>query len=332
MHCDSRSRAQSKRWMDLGLTNRLLSARLFCALFVLLAATASASAQPKQPKVLMIGIDGCRFDAILYSQAKLLKKVINEGGHTDKCDVLDNIPTKADTASGAGWATILTGLWADRHNVLGNDFKDSRLHECPSVLHLANKVKPKLECIALVTWPDIQEHICKGHKGCRMVFDGDKKGYKEGDRVMTEVALDVLKTKNPDLLFLYFGHLDSVGHGYGFHPKSPRYTNGIEDIDDHLIRIFKALDARPKRAGEDWLVMFFTDHGGQGRGHGGGRTVPEIRTGFLIVHGEAAVKGKIADKVTNADIVPTALTHLGIAIDPAWRLEGRAVGLKKRDR
>lgn len=155
---------------------------------------------------------------------------------------------------------------------------------------------------------------------------------KDGDRVLTEAALAVLKNENPDLLFLYFGHLDSVGHGYGFHPKSPKYTNGIEEIDDHLIRIFKALDARPKRATEDWLVLFFTDHGGQGRGHGGGRTVPEIRMGFLIVHGDGAQKGKIADKVSNADIVPTALTHLGIAIDANWRLEGRAVGLKKRDR
>ena len=310
----------------------MIEVRIFVLLVLCLGTAGSVNAQQKQPKVLLIGIDGCRFDAILYSQAKLLKKYLNEGAYTDQCDVLDNKGTKADTASGAGWASILTGVWADRHNVLGNDFAGNRLNDCPSILHLANKAKPKLQCTALVTWAPIQQDICKGHAGCRLILDGDKKGYKDGDRVLTEAALDVLKSENPDLLFLYFGHLDSVGHGYGFHPKSPKYTNGIEEIDDHLIRIFKALDARPKLATEDWLVLFFTDHGGQGRGHGGGRTVPEIRTGFLIVHGEGAQKGKIADKVSNADIVPTALTHLGIAIDPNWRLEGRAVGLKKRDR
>ncbi|MBM3997828.1 MAG: nucleotide pyrophosphatase [Planctomycetes bacterium] len=304
---------------------------LLCCL-LLGGPAAPVFAQQENPKVLMIGIDGCRFDAILYSQAKLLKQYIKDGGHTDKCDVLDNIPTKADTASGAGWSSILTGVWADRHNVLGNDFAGNRLKDCPSILHLANRTNPKLQCIALATWQPIHEHICQRHDGCRFVFDGDKKGYKDGDRVMTQAAIDVLKTENPDLLFLYFGHLDSVGHGYGFHPKSPKYTNGIEEIDDHLIRIVKALDARPKRGTEDWLVMFFTDHGGQGKGHGGGRTVPEIRTGFLILHGAAAARGKITDKVTNVDIVPTALTHLGIAIDPNWRLPGRAVGLKKRQK
>lgn len=308
----------------LGLTVRTV---VFLILF--LGLPAIASAQQKQPKVLLIGIDGCRFDAILYSQARLLKKCINEGAFTEQCDVLGDKPTKADTASGAGWASILTGVWADRHNVLGNDFTGNLLRECPSVLHLANKAKPKLQCTALVTWQPMQEHIFRGHVGCRLILDGDKKGYKDGDRIMTEAALDVLKNENPDLLFLYFGHLDSVGHGYGFHPKSPKYTNGIEEIDDHLIRIFKAIEARPKLAAENWLVLFFTDHGGQGRGHGGGRTVPEIRTGFLIVHGESAQKGKIRAKVTNADILPTALTHLGVAIDPGWRLEGRAVGLKK---
>jgi predicted AlkP superfamily pyrophosphatase or phosphodiesterase len=297
---------------------------------LLLGLPATALAQAKQPKVLMIGIDGCRFDAILYSQAKLLKQCIKDGAYSDQCDVLDNKGTKADTASGAGWASILTGVWADRHNVLGNDFTGNRLAECPSILHLANKAKPKLQCTALVTWAPIQQEICKGHAGCRLILDGDKKGYKDGDRILTEAALDVLKDENPDLLLLYFGHLDSVGHGYGFHPKAPKYTNGIEEIDDHLIRIFASLQARATFAKEDWLALFFTDHGGQGRGHGGGRTIPEIRTGFLIVHGESAQKGKLNEKLTNADIVPTALTHLGIPLEAAWKLEGRPVGLKKK--
>jgi hypothetical protein len=29
------------------------------------------------------------------------------------------------------------------------------------------------------------------------------------------------------------------------------------------------------------------------------------------------------------DVVPTALTHLGVAIKPEWGLDGKAVGLAK---
>lgn len=284
--------------------------------------------QIKKPKVLMIGIDGCRFDAILYSQAKLLKEKIKSGAYSDQCDVLDRKGTKADTASGSGWSTILTGVWADRHRVLGNDFKNNDLQNCPSILQLLQKKKPQLNGLALVTWKPIKEFICKNQDGCHLVLDGDLKGYKEADKQMATAAVNVLQKKDPDLLFIYFGHTDSVGHGYGFHPKSPKYTNGIEEVDGHLRRVFNALQNRSTIAEEDWLTLIFTDHGGQGRGHGGGRTIPEMRNGFLIVHGDKAAKGRIESNVTNVDIVPTALAHLGIELDPSWRLEGKAVGLK----
>src|SRR5438874_1889394 len=119
----------------------------------------SASAGEKQPKVLLVGIDGCRYDAILYSQARHLKVLAKEGAYTDRCDVLGERETKADTASGAGWSTILTGVLADRHNVLGNDFKDNKLKDCPNLFQLVAKSKPKAECIALVNWPPFHEHI-----------------------------------------------------------------------------------------------------------------------------------------------------------------------------
>jgi predicted AlkP superfamily pyrophosphatase or phosphodiesterase len=275
--------------------------------------------------VLLIGIDGCRFDAILYSQAKHLKNLIAAG---DRCDVLGNRETKADTASGPGWSSILTGVWADRHQVFGNDFRGNRLQECPNLLQLVAKARPKAECVAIVTWAPIQEHILKGQMGCRLTLDGDKKGYKEGDRVTTGAAVEVMEKENPDLMFVHFGEVDSAGHGFGFHPKSPKYTNATEEVDLQLGRVLDALKARPETAQEDWFILVCTDHGGQGKGHGGGRIIPETRTGFLIVHGASAQKGKIAGKTTNADIVPTALTHLKIAIDPAWKLDGRAVGLK----
>jgi hypothetical protein len=242
--------------------------------------------------------------------------------------VLGERLTRADTASGPGWSTILTGVLADKHEVYGNDFRGNRLAKWPSVFHRASAARPKAGCVALVSRAPMKEHILKGHPGCRLVVDGDKKGYKDGDRLVADEAVKVLQREGPDLLFVYFGHTDSAGHGYGFHPRSPRYTNAIEEADEHLGRVLGALRRRPTFAREDWLIVVCTDHGGKGRGHGGGRTVPEVRTGFLIVHGRSALKGRLKGVVPTADVVPTVLSHLGIAVDPAWKLDGKVVGLK----
>src|SRR5207342_1190893 len=97
--------------------------------------------------------------------------LIKEGVYNDRCDVLGERETKADTASGAGWASILTGVWADRHLIYGNDFKGNKLDECPSLLHLVYKTKPKAECVALVSWAPMKDDILKGQKGCVLTFD-----------------------------------------------------------------------------------------------------------------------------------------------------------------
>jgi len=279
-------------------------------------------------KVLLVGIDGTRLDAIEYSQAKSLKVLLAAGAYTDKCDVLGDRETKADTASGSGWATILTGKFADKHNILGNDFRGNTLADCPSILHRIKKAKPEKTGKALITWVPMHEFIFGENVGSKLVMDGDKKGYKDGDLKTGDAAVACLKDENPDFLFVYFGNTDAAGHGYGFHPKSPKYTNAIEEVDGYLTRVLDAIKARTTYAKEDWLIIICTDHGGQGKGHGGGAKIPEIRNGFLIIAGSAAAKGKIEGKTTNADIVPTALKHLGIAVEPDWKLDRKVVGLK----
>lgn len=161
----------------------------------------------------------------------------------------------------------------------------------------------------------------------RLVLDGDKKGYKDGDKQAADEAVKYLADGDPAVLFVYFGHVDNTGHGYGFHPKSPKYTNAIEEADAHLGRVLEAIEKRGTRKQEDWLVVVTTDHGGKGRGHFPGAKEPEIRTGFLIVSGASATKERLKGKTATVDVVPTVLTHLGIPIDPDWKLDGKSVGL-----
>jgi hypothetical protein len=86
---------------------------------------------------------------------------------------------------------------------------------------------------------------------------------------------------------------------------------------------------RPAYVREDWLIVVCTDHGGREKDHGHGEHVPDIRTGLLILQGPAVRAGRIPGATCNADVAATALTHLGVPIKPEWKLDGRAVGLRK---
>jgi predicted AlkP superfamily pyrophosphatase or phosphodiesterase len=298
-------------------------------LLALCAAPAPAEERPAK-KVLFIGIDGCRPDAIPAAvEAVNLKALIKEGAYSDKTDVLGDRKTGADTATGPGWASALTGVWADRHGVTDNAFRTPHFDQYPTFFRRLKESRRDAVTVALVTWLPFKEHYFPASDGCRLVLDGDKKGYLEGDKAVAREAVKVLGEPNLDAAFVYFGNVDSAGHGYGFHPKSPRYTKEIETVDGYIGDVLKALRARTTYAKEDWLVIVCTDHGGQGRGHGAGEKVPESRTGFLILHGPSVEKGTIEGKTYNVDVAATVLTHLGVAIKPEWKLDGRAVGLKK---
>jgi arylsulfatase A-like enzyme len=48
----------------------------------------------------------------------------------------------------------------------------------------------------------------------------------------------------------------------------------------------------------------------------------------MVVSGDGAKPGVIAGEHGQVDLVPTALEHLGVELDPGWKLDGEAVGLK----
>jgi hypothetical protein len=79
---------------------------------------------------------------------------------------------------------------------------------------------------------------------------------------------------------------------------------------------------------ESWLVLVATDHGRTAEGSHGGES-PDETTVFFLASGPAAVRGGPARPPAVVDVAVTALAHLGIEIDPAWELDGEAVGLRK---
>jgi hypothetical protein len=267
--------------------------------------------KPPQKKVLIIGIDGCRPDALLAAKAPHLHGLIKNGAFSDKAQTGDM------TASGSGWGSLLTGVWREKHGVRGNDFKLANFGEYPDLLLRIKKARPTSYVASIVHWDPIQQLIVK---------KADVNDAYKTDAQVSQAACKLLSEKNPDLLFVHLDDVDGAGHKYGFDPKLPKYLDAIAKADEYVGDMLQALEKRPTYREEDWLVIVSTDHGGSGKGHGA--NIPEHRTIFLIVSGPSAARGTIEPAPVIVDIVPTAFQHLGIPVEAKWGLDGKAVGLK----
>jgi predicted AlkP superfamily pyrophosphatase or phosphodiesterase len=272
-----------------------------------------------------LGIDGCRTDALLAAETPHLHRLIQEGAFSQTNDVLGDRPTGADTVSGPGWSNILTGVWPDKHGVLNNEFRNPNYRQYPNVLRLLKQERPQAQVAALVNWKPLVDHVIPEADGGLLVADGEQVNYVEGDRRVTEAAIQMLTEKDPELLFVYWGQVDVAGHNHGFHPHVPEYMQALKTVDGHVGQVLDAMRRRPSYPREDWLTIVCTDHGGHGTGHGGGQNAAEVRTTFLIFHGPSITQGEIQKPTANVDIVATAFTHLGVPLRAEWKLDGRGL-------
>ena len=295
---------------------------------LLLNAGAIAGETPaKIKKVLLIGIDGCRPDALEAAHTPNLDALIKDGVLVLNTKIIGERETDADTISGPGWSNILCGVWPDKHGVKNNEFKGSNYSAYPHFFARLKEQRPTAFTVSLEDWEPIKRFIVSAADIAES-FVPPNKDYAISDQWMANTACEILQNKNPDAMFIYFGNVDETGHKKVFHPDSPAYIGAIELADRQLGPVLAALRGRKTLAQEDWLIVVCTDHGGIGTNHGGGRNKPEIHDVFLIVSGPAAPK-KVDGPTSHVDIVPTLLTHLGVTIKPEWKLDGRPVGVKQ---
>jgi predicted AlkP superfamily pyrophosphatase or phosphodiesterase len=292
------------------------------------AADVSSPAKSPSGRVLFIGIDGCRFDALDAAHAPRLDRLRSEGCYSDKTQILGKRYRASDTVSGPGWSSLLTGVWADKHGVDTNRFANPQYDRYPHFFVRLEQAYPKALTASIAAWPPIGDKITAGADFSRQPSSAER--YVPGDEEAASIAEQVLRSGDPTAMFVYFGQVDEHGHGFGFSPKVKEYIASIERVDGHVGRVLDALERRPKYAEENWLVIVSTDHGGFGKDHGGGRDNPEITSGFLIVRSPSGRSGELAEPTEIVDVVATALVHLGVTIDRKWELDGRAMGLGER--
>lgn len=302
---------------------------------------------PHDSKVLVVGMDGLRFDRLLALRPPVLTALMSTGaygtaglpyGEPDAprtespgeivpepaeahADAAGRRVIRARTDSGPGWSSIATGVWPDKHGVVDNGFAGAQFTKYPDFLSRAKAARPELTTSALFSWAALDEHGAFGKTiDTRVVLDGFALTFAAADRRIAAETERHLAGPGSDLTFVYLGDTDEVAHDLG--PLCPEYTEALLVQDAFLGRFLDAVRARPSYGDERWTVLVTTDHGHVDEGGHGGTSEQE-RTVFVIANRLGAdLGGRSLGEARLVDVAPTALAELGIAMDPGWGLDG----------
>ena len=237
--------------------------------------------------------------------------------------------SETPTISAVGYNSLLTGTWANKHNVWGNGIEAPN-YSYWTIFRLMREAKPDAKLAIFSTWEDNRTKLLgeglpeTGNLTLDFVFDGfendtvlfphdeEKLYIQKIDNLVSYEAAHVLKTEAPDLAWVYLEYTDDMGHRFG---KSPQLTQAIELADSQVGRIWNAIQYREQNFKEEWLIWITTDHGRKGpdlKDHGG-QSDSERET-WMVSNCQELNQRFYSGQAAMGDILPTLIDFLTIPV------------------
>lgn len=282
-----------------------------------------------QKKSLVIGIDALGYGArgLSVADTPWIDSLINgafaggsyNGAYTDVAYAGGQIgqSTQQPTVSGPGWSTMLTGVWADRHNVYNNSFTSPNYASNPVYLGTLKAALPTLKTATFINWDPIDTIILNsiqtdGNSSNNLNF----RGNYDNDNATAAGAVAAISSLsvNYDALFVALDEVDAAGHSCG--SSGACYQTEIEQADALVGQMLNSVMNRPNFAAEDWQIIITADHGQLATGGHGGQSDLERNIPFIVAS-KSLSQGRLVDSVqgvSHADVAPTVLDHFGVAI------------------
>lgn len=307
---------------------------LIIFLFILVINGCNTDPQVDQPakatKVVFIILDGIPTDVIKEIETPAIENISNAGGFT-KAHVGGEKGgySETPTISSPGYNSLLTGTWANKHNVWGNEIKDPNYHYW-SIFRLIEEMAPNKKTAIFSTWTDNRTELigigkkATGNLHLDYHFDGfendtvsfphDEQSHyiRDIDEHVAAEAARYIKESGPDLSWVYLQYTDNMGHKYG---DSPQFYKSVRHADKLVKGIWKAVQYRMSHKNEDWLIIVTTDHGRDaktGKGHGG--QTPRERTTWITTNASNLNSYFKQQTPGIVDIYPTITRFMGIKI------------------
>ncbi|MBU3012256.1 alkaline phosphatase family protein [Polaribacter vadi] len=299
----------------------------------------------RSKKVVFIIVDGISYDQLQTASTPNIDRISKAGNLTEAyVGGIAEDYRKTPTISAVGYNSLLTGTWANKHNVYGNSIKKPN-YSYPSIFRLYKDYNPKGTIGVFSSWLDNRtklvgdgldatdrirvDYSYDGLEYDSINYPHDK--YRNFMKLIdVHVAKEASKTileKAPDISWVYLEYSDDIGHGYGDGP----YFNAAVTFEDGLIgQIYDAVAQRQKNTNEDWLFVVTTDHGRSAKDgkHHGGQSARERSTWILTNKNNTNSYFK-NETPAIVDIYPTITDFLEINVPKNIKRELDGVSLLK---
>jgi hypothetical protein len=286
------------------------SKSVFFFIFLILSCKKNQNTKDfKTEHLIIIGVDAMSPNGIINAVTPVMDELMANGSYT--LNARGVLPTSSST----NWASMVSGAGPEQHGITSNGWERDE-HTLPAVIQgeegifptifsLARKQRPELEMGAIYTWGGFGRLIE------RSLLDYDV--TEKSDELTVEKAIDYIKTKTPDFLFIHLDEVDHVGHSLGH--KTSHFYDAVAHIDQQIGQIIQST----KEAGiyDKTTFIISADHGGIGFGHGG-ETEDEIEIPFIIFGKGIKKNYLIKNQVYTYDNAATAALLLGLDQPQAW--------------
>jgi len=242
-------------------------------------------------KVVILNIDGGRWDIIPQLDLPVIKRLIANGTH-----VRNGLLTVYRALTNPAFGTILTGARPQEHGIFDNNIGQSL-----KVEGLGDLVKITIYgCMHM-------KHFAKDGWETKIVSLPEV-GIQKSDDVAMEWLLDDLRNDKKTQLFVFdYSEADFCGHSYG--GQSRQYKEALGKVDARIGKVLDVIETLEDC--EDTAVIVCSDHGLHNLDHGyrlfrGESYVP------CIIYGKRIKQGYVIEKdgMIN-DICLTAAWMLG---------------------
>jgi len=214
-----------------------------------------------KPTVILISLDGFRYDYLDKFKPKVLNALAKKGVRAKW--MIPSFPTKTFP----NHYTIATGLYAENHGIIENNIYDfgtiftlgkreevqnSRWWLGEPIWVTAEKQGQK---VGAFFFPGTEAEI----KGVRPTFwktyDGKIPNSERVDTILS--WLDLPQKERPTLYTLYFSDTDDAGHA--FSPNSKEVAEAVQKVDGDLGRLVEGLKKRKVYKKVNLIIV--SDHG-----------------------------------------------------------------------